>query len=346
MCARSWLHPGVTFGFVCVAAVVTASEVVAAPTQYEAQIEAALAEDSTAEFLEVPLEDVLAYFSDLHKIPIHMDRLALEAIGLDGQEPITISAAGIPFESMLALIFEPRGATWTVRHSTMIITSSEAARKAVSTRIYRLDKLVKQARSTDYRSSAMNDPFYAGSGDKYGSMTSIDLLDVSRLAEAITNTIEPQSWDDEGPGRASVLSVGGRMLLVIRQDYRTHRMIDHFLEEIAEDSLKPDEARDEGPFKGSAPTAMGGPSRPQPMENPFGDPPAVQPKRPTDDPFGSPAPSKPRRPADDPFGAPAPATANDPFADPGSNKDKPREAWQKGNPFGAVKDPFAIPEKE
>ncbi len=111
------------------------------------KIEAALSQISTAEFIEEPLEHAADYFSEFHDIGIQIDRRALEDIGLDEQEPITVSADGIRFESLLGLILEPHGLTWTVQHESLVITTLQEARNAVSTRIYLLDDLLKQAGS-------------------------------------------------------------------------------------------------------------------------------------------------------------------------------------------------------
>lgn len=261
------------------------------PTQAnDEQIETALQQLSTGEFIEEPLEHVAAYFSDFHSIRIHIDERALENAGIDIREPITLSAHGIRLESLLGLILESRGLTWTVRYDSLIITTHDEARKAVSTRIYRLGDRLRQA-------VVDGNPYvnaYGGYGDGAGTM----------IVAAITTTIEPQSWLEGGPGRASIFSIGEQTVLVIRQDYRTHRMIEQLLNDLeqtgGEQSKAPSAGSQQHPFP---PAASVPPETPRHAPARPADDPFVAPA-PARDPFGEAGPSE-THPADDPFGAPA-----------------------------------------
>ncbi len=324
-----------------------------APDAREQQFEEALNQASTADFLQTPLDDVMAYFSDLHGVRIHVDRPALDEVGLDEREPITVSADGIRLKSMLGLILEPHGLTWTVRHDSLVITTYDAARKAVSTRIYHLDGLTERPEAVRGRSRGGYGSYGGGYEEGYGSMMGDAPLNPVELLEVVTTTIEPHSWAEDGPGRASPLSIGGRTIFVIRQDYRTHRMIDQFLDglrQIVEEDPKADE-KPKTPSKvysrrPAPPAAQAKPPQARPAADPFGTPAPAKAKssvsRPADDPFGAPAPVKTKPMKDDPFGAPAPVktkpSKHDPFAVPPAARD----------PFGGhtpapADDPFGPP---
>ena len=61
----------------------------------EATIVEQLREPTAMEFIETPLEDVVAYLKDLHGIEIQLDRKALEDANLGGDAPVTIAVQGI-----------------------------------------------------------------------------------------------------------------------------------------------------------------------------------------------------------------------------------------------------------
>ena len=298
-----------------------------APSTGVLQIEKALDEASSAEFIEEPLEDVAAYFSELHGIGIHIDRKALEEVGLDESESITVSTDGIQLGTMLALILEPHGLTWTIRHDILVITTCEAARKSVSTRIYLVDELSKRT------------GFVQSSGDPGPMASGSPLLDV------ITTTIEPQSWMEAGPGRASMLTIGGQTVFIIRQDYRTHRLIRQLLDDLA--LIGDEKSKVEEDLKVPAKVPSRTSASPA-ARDPFALP--SKPPRPADDPFGAPAPagknpfgspSKPPRPANDPFGGRTPA--NDPFGSPSEPARPANDPF--GAPAPAANDPFGAPSK-
>ncbi len=298
------------------------------------RIEEALHENSTAEFAETPLEEVVACLSELHDVRLHIDRRALEEIGLDEREPITVSADGIQLESLLGLILEPHRLTWTVRHQSLVITTFEEARKAVSTRVYRIDQLFP---GQDVATGAVCANGGLEESENMGGSGAHPFVSPSyALLLMITTTIEPKSWREDGPGQATLFTVGDRTVLVVRQDYRTHRLVRRLLEDLGrigrEEGQKEAMEKPKTPDKTPTgrPTPPAAPSRPS--DDPFGAPSANDPfggagGAPADDPFASP----PRPPADDPFGAPS---GEDPF---GRGRAAPAD-----DPFGPPpsKDPF------
>jgi hypothetical protein len=281
------------------------------------RIEEALHEKSTAEFAETPLEEVVAHLSELHDVRLHIDRRALEEIGLDEREPITVSAGGIQLESLLGLILDPHRLTWTVRHESLVITTYEEARKAVSTRAYRIDRLFPKhdvATGAVCANGGMEE--YENMG---GSGAHPFVSPSYALLLMITTTIEPKSWREDGPGQATLFTVGDRTVLVVRQDYRTHRLIRQLLEDLGrigreggqKETVEKPNTPDKRPT--GRPTPPAAPSRP--TDDPFAAPSANDPfggagGAPADDPFASP----PRPPADDPFGPPP---SKDPFGGKG-----------------------------
>lgn len=335
-------------------------------TTHEAQknaavqrIEEALQQTSSAYFVETPLEEAVAYFADLHDMRIHIDRTALVIGGIDERLPVTLSADGLQLESLLGLILEPHGLTWTVRHESLIITTFEAARRAVSTRVYQVDKLVPVQTGGVYSTGEME-----GYGNMGSDRIPPHLTPGQALLHMITTTIEPQSWVQAGPGQAALLTIGDSTVLVVRQDYRTHRLIGRLLEDLAriggtekqavtkaKSSSKPATRRPvpatpNGRSMGVKPSASRrgtgtfapasdpfGSSGAAPADNPFGPMPTDDPNTdaPIGDPFGG-------APANDPFGAPP---VKDPFG--GAPAEDPFGARPVKDPFGGkpANDPFS-----
>ena len=89
----------------------------------EAAILKALAEKSTAEFVDTPLKDVIAYWRGVHKISIVLDRKALEIAGVNEDQPITIQRKDGAFRAILEQVLEELDLTWTIRHEALWITT-------------------------------------------------------------------------------------------------------------------------------------------------------------------------------------------------------------------------------
>jgi hypothetical protein len=109
----------------------------------EAKIKAALKSRTVVEFNQTPLCDVLDSFQERHKIPIFVDRRALDEIGIaDGRmktsnQPyrVTNSMRGVTLQGALALILDRVGATFTIRDEVLFITTpKQMPTKASSTR--------------------------------------------------------------------------------------------------------------------------------------------------------------------------------------------------------------------
>lgn len=292
------------------------------------RIEEVLCENSAAEFAEMPLEEAVAYLSEFHSVRIHIDRRSLAEIGLDEREPITVSADGIQFESLLGLMLEPHGLTWTVRHESLVITTYEEARKAVSTRAYRIDQLFPKH---DVATGAVCANGGIEEYENMGGSGAHPFVSPSyALLLMITTTVEPKSWREDGPGQATLFTIGDRTVLVVRQDYRTHRLIRHLLENLGR--ISREEEQKETVEKRKTPD-MKPAGRRAPSAAPF---------RSGNDPFG---PSR----AKDPFGDGSAAPADDPFAAPPARDPfDGRSGASGGDPFGdggaaPADDPFATP---
>jgi hypothetical protein len=87
----------------------------------------ALKQETSLEFVETPLKDVLDYLSEMHHIPIRIDLSALKEAGYDEVTPITCKLSGISLRSALEIILDELKLKWTIHRDVLMITSPEKA---------------------------------------------------------------------------------------------------------------------------------------------------------------------------------------------------------------------------
>ena len=131
----------------------------------EQKIAAALNDDTRLEFIETPLEDVVAFLRDQHGIPIEIDKKALDNVGVGTDTPVTRNLKGISLRSALRLILKDLGLTYIIRDEVLLITSSEEAEKELVTRVYPVGDLV-----IPITGGMPIDPFMMGGGMGGGMM--------------------------------------------------------------------------------------------------------------------------------------------------------------------------------
>lgn len=151
------------------------------------QIRRALGENTSLQFDEQPLGDVVAALEERHWIEIQLDTTALDTMGVTSDTPVTIEVEGIPLADALQLMLKQIELTFTIRDEVLLITTTEEVESALVTRVYPVvDLLVAEARA------AAEGTNVAGDGrPRYGP--SID-----PLLRVITSTIQPTSWVDVG----------------------------------------------------------------------------------------------------------------------------------------------------
>jgi RNA polymerase sigma factor (sigma-70 family) len=179
----------------------------------EERIYAELDKDTTVEFIETPLADIVHFLRDLHGFPIVLDTAALDAAGIGTDEPITLSLTGVSLRSMLRLMLRPLGLDYVIRDEVMQITSIEAAEGMLETRVYELRHL--------------------------------PTIEPETLVEIIQTTIRPESWSNlyspvaAGPDGGASSSVRANIAaiasgaLVVTQSQRGHEEIVDLLEQLS-----------------------------------------------------------------------------------------------------------------
>ncbi|MHC4179275.1 MAG: hypothetical protein ACYSWU_17315, partial [Planctomycetota bacterium] len=103
----------------------------------EQKIEEELEKPSQLEVIETPLQDVVDFLKEKHKIEIQIDRKALDDVGLDPSTiPISKNLKGLSLRSALRLTLRDLDLAYLVEDEVLLITTPEEAETRVTTKLY------------------------------------------------------------------------------------------------------------------------------------------------------------------------------------------------------------------
>jgi tetratricopeptide (TPR) repeat protein len=111
----------------------------------ERRIETALRsplKSSGLDFADTALEEVVSLIQEQYGIPVQLDMPALEEIGIDPQEPVTVNLHGISLRSALRLMLKQLELTYIVQDEVLMITTPEAAEAELVVKVYPVADLV------------------------------------------------------------------------------------------------------------------------------------------------------------------------------------------------------------
>lgn len=216
-----------------------------------------LQQPGQADFIDVPLGEVLDFLADVSQVQFYVDRNALEDVGLDPASTIDLSLKDVPIEMILRLALRQLYLTYTLDHGVVIVTTPETAEISMIIRVYPVADLLRAevsdpTISPDTIKGSM-DPIAplsesqsgAGASDRdpvAGSDTSSSSCQMFTetparptsvssfgLVNLITKVVEPNTWEDVGgPGSICVFDQS----LVIAQTWQVHRKIETLLADL------------------------------------------------------------------------------------------------------------------
>ncbi|HRX78020.1 MAG TPA: VWA domain-containing protein, partial [Pirellulaceae bacterium] len=108
----------------------------------ETRIFQALDHETTFDYLDQPLKDVIEDIGFNHNIPIFIDTKALDDFGIDTGTPITRSLKGITLRSALRLMLSELELTYIIKDEVLQITTPETAEAQLVTKVYPVGDLV------------------------------------------------------------------------------------------------------------------------------------------------------------------------------------------------------------
>jgi hypothetical protein len=113
----------------------------------EARISEELKKETSIDFQETPLQGVVDYLKDLHRIEIQLDEKALTDAGIDLETQVTKSIKGISLRSALKLVLGAYGLTYLIKDEVLLITTTDQAQTELVTKAYPVADLVIPIRS-------------------------------------------------------------------------------------------------------------------------------------------------------------------------------------------------------
>ena len=108
----------------------------------ERRIQAALGDETSFNFVELPLSDAVAQISERHGVPIVVDNRALDEIGMSPEDPVNLELSNVSLRSFLRIMLRDLDLTYLIKDEVMQITTVEAAEQNLVNKVYPVGDLV------------------------------------------------------------------------------------------------------------------------------------------------------------------------------------------------------------
>jgi hypothetical protein len=192
----------------------------------ENKISAALDQSTQLDFVDTPLKDVVTFLSELHGIPIAVNKEALEAAMVPLDSPLTYSIKGLRFETVLDILLRPLGLTYDATDELIEITTPKDLLARPHIRLYDCRDLLALGPNGNIVAPGAN-PIPPP------ALAPVGFDDIDALAQSISRAVDPQSWNTaNGDGSATIENFKG--MLIVSQTSRAHRQIESLLNTIRE----------------------------------------------------------------------------------------------------------------
>jgi len=203
----------------------------------ERRIENALKAPIRIKVIDQTLAEVVAQLSKTTGIPVVIDDLAMEDVGIDPKIPVNFEANGLSIHTTLRNMLRVFSLTYVIQDEIVLITTHEEAERALSTRIYPITDLTR---------------FETEDGRSF--------VDSDSLIDTITMTVDPSTWDCVGgPGSLAPIRIGDLVLLVLSQTEDVQDQIVTILRKIRRQS---ENSKGDRPFYHTKPEPLPGMSSP------------------------------------------------------------------------------------
>jgi hypothetical protein len=173
-----------------------------APTAAELKVLQALNTSIPADFRNTPLQDAVDTISTLISLPVVIDKGALDDNGLTYATPVTfVLKRPVAARTALRGILHPLGLTFVVTEGVVYATTPLRAREFLKVKVYNIADLVQVGwEDMDFR---------------------MRILNALMLIDAITSTVDPESWERRG-GPGVIRYYDPLRALIVRQSAEVH----------------------------------------------------------------------------------------------------------------------------
>jgi hypothetical protein len=154
------------------------------------------------DFVDTPLGDVVQSLSADYRIPIQLDKSALDEVGVGPDQHVSITIHDISLRSAMRLMLHSLQLTYLIRDEVLIVTTPDAAEKDLAVCAYNVSGML-------------------------GAQGS----DLESVAEMIRSCVSADTWAKNGGGQAEIRTIKPD-LLVISQTSAVHEEIRDLLSAI------------------------------------------------------------------------------------------------------------------
>ena len=226
---------------------------------FTAQTEEKLTKYVPADYVEIPLSNVLADFGKTFGVQIYLDMNSLKEAAIDPTAlPVSIHLPHVRGRMLLELILRQFNLGFMVRDGILIVATKDILNNRLETKVYDCRNILaadnaEQAAAksaiegTSSQSASVDDPqfhswpsapsqpakllhFVQNAGPPVEKKHTTTGTPAGRLIDIITDTIAPQSWSVVG-GPGTIMEYNG--LLVISQTAEVHAQIADLLDQIS-----------------------------------------------------------------------------------------------------------------
>jgi hypothetical protein len=152
------------------------------------------------DFVEIPLQEVVATLQDDYGIPIKLDTTALEETGISADEKVSTNIHNVSLRSALRLMLKSTQLTYVIEDEVLMITTPEAAESNLKTCVYDI-----------------------------GSLTGDPGADFDPIIDAIVSCVATDTWSENGGGEAEIRPIKPG-LIVVSQTAAVHEEVRNLLE--------------------------------------------------------------------------------------------------------------------
>lgn len=169
-------------------------------------IEQQLERRGEAAYLDTQLSDVVNDLALRYNVDVALDTDAIQSEGKGPETTVSLLAKDVSLASVLNRTLKPHGLTWTVVDEGILITTREGAAKNLVTTVYGVADLAGEDGAVEY----------------------------DELSNMITQSVDPESWRENGGADGAIAKVAAKKSLVITQSYTNHRKIAGILKQLSE----------------------------------------------------------------------------------------------------------------
>lgn len=186
----------------------------------------------SAELRDVSLDHAIIHLSEQSGIPMQLDAVALEELGVPVDEPVSAQLENVRVSSALSRLLDRRDLGWTIENESLQITSNEVIEENLQTMVIPVADIVEWFRENSRRDET-RDRFGFAESIEFSSVRATSLPTEGAADEVLIDLIQQHSgglWEElDGAGGTLSFDAG---LLTVHQSLPVILQIESFLKRL------------------------------------------------------------------------------------------------------------------